>query len=209
MPDRRTWRIRFGKRHKKKTPIRDGTSLNDTALSSQADTPSLSMVPALALGIGDIQKRVEAQAKTSEAHKAKLEVLLRSCHLLSFLSNTPFYIGNSQPPNCPFPTPCPLHLAPHTETDPCTRSSGTTRYRSIAASPFAHPDCTLNRDPTGGRSPTDAARRDRGRADTRWCRTGENERTMGCRWSARGLTTGWAGAWNEWGTWAGSRVEGC
>ena len=61
---------------------------NHIALLSQADTPSLSMVPALALGIGDIQKRVEAQAKTSEAHKAKLEVLLRSCHLLSFLSNS-------------------------------------------------------------------------------------------------------------------------
>ena len=45
------------------------------------------MVPALALGMGDVQKRVEAQAKTSEAHKAKLEVLLRSCHLLSISSD--------------------------------------------------------------------------------------------------------------------------
>ena len=78
IPDRRTWRIRFGKRPKKKIPTRDGTPLNGTDLSSQADTPSLSMVPSLALGIGDVQKRVEAQAKTSEAHKAKLEVLLRS-----------------------------------------------------------------------------------------------------------------------------------
>lgn len=75
MPDLQTWRIRFGKRPKKKTLIRDGTSLNDTDLSPQVDTPSLSMVPALALGMGDVQKRVEAQAKTSEAHKAKLEVI--------------------------------------------------------------------------------------------------------------------------------------
>ena len=88
MPDHRTWRIRFGKRHKKRTPIRDGTSLNDAALLSPADTPSLSMVPALALGISDVQKRVEAQAKTSEAHKAKLEVFLRSCHLFSTFSDT-------------------------------------------------------------------------------------------------------------------------
>ena len=76
--DRQTWRIRCGRRPKKKILTRDGTSWNETTLSSQADTPSLSMVPALALGIGDVQKRVEAQAKTSEAHKAKLEVLLRS-----------------------------------------------------------------------------------------------------------------------------------
>ena len=46
------------------------------------------MVPALALGIGDVQKRVEAQSKTSEAHKAKLEVLLRSCYLFSMFSDS-------------------------------------------------------------------------------------------------------------------------
>jgi hypothetical protein len=88
MPDRRIWRIRSGKRHKKKTLIRDGTSLDDTALLSKADTPSLSMVPAFALGMGDIQKRVEAQARTSEAHKAKLEVLLPSYHLPFIFSNS-------------------------------------------------------------------------------------------------------------------------
>lgn len=32
------------------------------------------MVPAFAVGMGDLQKRVEAQTKTSEAHKAKLVV---------------------------------------------------------------------------------------------------------------------------------------
>lgn len=48
--------------------------VQDIVLTFQVDVFSLSMVPALALGIGDVQKRVEAQAKTSEAHKAKLEV---------------------------------------------------------------------------------------------------------------------------------------
>ena len=48
--------------------------INVTVLMCRVDRFSLSMVPALALGMGDIQKRVEAQAKTSEAHKAKLEV---------------------------------------------------------------------------------------------------------------------------------------
>jgi len=46
------------------------------------------MVPAFALGIGDIQKRVEAQAKASEAHKAKLEVLPRPCQLLGIFSDS-------------------------------------------------------------------------------------------------------------------------
>ena len=160
MPDHQTWRIRSGKRPKKKTLIRDGMSLNDTGLSPQADTPSLSMVPALALGMGDVQKRVEAQAKTSEAHKAKLEVLLRSyiCYLYSLTK--PFCIGNSQPPNCPIPTTCSLHLAPHTKADLRTCPTSAARYRPVATPPFAHPDCALNRDPARGRSPTDAAGRD-------------------------------------------------
>jgi hypothetical protein len=58
------------------------------AVTSKVDLFSLSMVPALALGIGDIQKRVEAQAKTSEAHKAKLEVSLPSCYLLPISSDS-------------------------------------------------------------------------------------------------------------------------
>ena len=34
-----------------------------------------SMVPALAIGFDDLQKRVDAQGKTAQAHNAKLEVL--------------------------------------------------------------------------------------------------------------------------------------